>query len=78
MYFQSCLTDLAAVSSRFKDVLDFGFSQLHSTAIKPRIKPWVDTFLSTSHNISDVSFKVQPVHNVCEGIVLALNVNSSL
>ncbi len=52
---QSCLADLGAVSNRFKDVLDFGFSQLNSSAIKPVIKPWVGSFLSTSHNISEVS-----------------------
>lgn len=50
----SCLTDLGAVSSRFKDVLDFGFSQLHVSAVKPRVKPWVDTFLTTSHNLQEV------------------------
>jgi len=42
------------VSTKLKDVLNFGFDQLTSSAIKPRIKPWVDGFSSTSHNISEV------------------------
>ncbi|ESO82827.1 hypothetical protein LOTGIDRAFT_108827, partial [Lottia gigantea] len=53
---ESCLNDLGGVSTRFKDVVDFGFSQLTSSAIKPRIKPLVDTFLSTSHNITEEEF----------------------
>ena len=55
LYFQSCLSDLGAVATRFKDVVDFGFTQLTTTVIKPRIKPQIDIFLSTQHNISDVS-----------------------
>lgn len=51
---QSCLQDLGAVSTRFKDVLDFGFTQLVAGAVKVRVKPLVDTFLSISHNISEV------------------------
>ncbi|KAK3086090.1 hypothetical protein FSP39_013397 [Pinctada imbricata] len=53
---QTCLGDLGNVASRFKEVVDFGFSQLSSGAIKPRLKPLVDIFLSTSHNISEEDF----------------------
>lgn len=53
---QSCVTDLGNVAVRLKEVVDFGVSQLRSSAIKPRIKPLTDAFLSTSHNISEVSF----------------------
>ena len=53
--FQSCLSDLGTVSGRFKDVVDFGFSQLSSSAIKPRIRPLADAFLSISHNITEAS-----------------------
>ena len=52
---QSCISDLGATSARFRDVLDFGFSQLVNNALKLRIRPLVDTFLSTNHNISEVS-----------------------
>ncbi|XP_070191423.1 conserved oligomeric Golgi complex subunit 4-like [Littorina saxatilis] len=55
---ESCLSDLGTVSGRFKDVVDFGFSQLSSSAIKPRIKPLADSFLSTSHNITEEEFTV--------------------
>ncbi|OWF48034.1 conserved oligomeric Golgi complex subunit 4-like [Mizuhopecten yessoensis] len=53
---ESCLSDLAAVGNRYKDVVDFGFSQLNSSAIKPRIKPLTDSFLSTGHTISEEDF----------------------
>ncbi|XP_076448808.1 conserved oligomeric Golgi complex subunit 4-like [Babylonia areolata] len=53
---ESCLGDLGTVSGRFKDVVDFGFSQLSSSAIRPRIKPLTDSFLSTNHNISEEEF----------------------
>lgn len=53
---QSCVTDLGNVAVRLKEVVDFGLSQLSSSAIKPRIKPLTDAFLSTSHNISEDDF----------------------
>lgn len=52
---QSCLGDLGTVSGRFKDVLDFGFSQLTASAVKPRIKPVIDSFISTNHNLTEAS-----------------------
>ncbi|XP_038069767.1 conserved oligomeric Golgi complex subunit 4-like [Patiria miniata] len=53
---ESCLGDLGNVTHKFKDVLEYGLSQLSTSAIKPRLKPWVDNFLSTSHNISEEEF----------------------
>lgn len=53
---KSCLADIGAVSNQFKNVLQYGFSQLNATALKPRLKPWVDAFLSTSHNLNDNEF----------------------
>ncbi|XP_060563239.1 conserved oligomeric Golgi complex subunit 4-like isoform X2 [Ruditapes philippinarum] len=50
---ESCLTDIGASATRFKDVVEFGFTQLTTAVIKPRLKPQIDIFLSTSHNISD-------------------------
>lgn len=29
--------------------------ELNSTAIKPQVQPWINTFLSVSHNIEEVS-----------------------
>ncbi|KAI8790986.1 conserved oligomeric Golgi complex subunit 4 [Biomphalaria glabrata] len=53
---ESCLGEVISVSSKFKEIVDFGFNQLASSAVKPRIKPLIDSFLSTSHNISDEEF----------------------
>ncbi|GAB1597611.1 conserved oligomeric Golgi complex subunit 4-like [Argonauta hians] len=53
---ETCLNDLGLISARFKDVIEFGFSQLTTSAIKPRIKPLVDALLSSSHNITEDEF----------------------
>ncbi|XP_053401877.1 conserved oligomeric Golgi complex subunit 4-like [Mercenaria mercenaria] len=50
---ESCLTDIGASATRFKDVVEFGFTQLTTAVIKPRLKPQIDIFLSTTHNMSD-------------------------
>ncbi|XP_067931489.1 conserved oligomeric Golgi complex subunit 4-like isoform X2 [Watersipora subatra] len=52
----SCLTDLGHLTKRFKDLVDFGFNQLRSSAIKSRIKPSIEDLLSTSHNIDEETF----------------------
>lgn len=43
-----------AVSSRFKELLDFGFNQLNSNDIKPRIKQACDTYATINHKINEV------------------------
>ncbi|XP_002735095.1 conserved oligomeric Golgi complex subunit 4-like [Saccoglossus kowalevskii] len=53
---ESCLSDLGNVSNKFKDVLQYGLNQLNASAIKPRIKPMVDAFLSANHNITEEEF----------------------
>ncbi|XP_041375070.1 conserved oligomeric Golgi complex subunit 4-like [Gigantopelta aegis] len=53
---ESCLTDLGAVSVKFKEVVEFGFSQLSSSVVKPRIRPLIDTFLATNHNLTEEDF----------------------
>ncbi|KAL5021531.1 hypothetical protein ScPMuIL_000686 [Solemya velum] len=53
---ESGLTDLGNVANNFKDVVEFGFTQLNSSAIKPRIKPQIDIFLSISHNLLEEDF----------------------
>ncbi|XP_044788098.1 conserved oligomeric Golgi complex subunit 4 isoform X2 [Bubalus bubalis] len=54
--FDSCLSDLAAVSGKFRDLLQEGLTELSSTAIKPQVQPWINTFLSVSHNIEEEEF----------------------
>ncbi|XP_052818537.1 conserved oligomeric Golgi complex subunit 4-like [Mya arenaria] len=50
---ESCLSDIGSAAAKFKDVVEFGFSQLTTAVIKPRIKPQIDIFLSVSHNITE-------------------------
>lgn len=52
----SCLNDLKATTGKLALVGEFGISQLRATAVKPRVKPWVDTFNTTSHDIKEEEF----------------------
>ncbi|XP_030059468.1 conserved oligomeric Golgi complex subunit 4 isoform X1 [Microcaecilia unicolor] len=52
----SCLTDLASVSNKFRDLLQEGLGELNTTAVKPQVKPWINVFLSVSHNIEEEEF----------------------
>ncbi|KAK7076819.1 Golgi transport complex subunit 4 [Halocaridina rubra] len=52
----SCLSDLKATTGRLGIVVEFGISQLRATAVKPRVKPWVDIFTTTSHDIKEEEF----------------------
>ncbi|XP_070985575.1 conserved oligomeric Golgi complex subunit 4-like isoform X2 [Oncorhynchus clarkii lewisi] len=49
----SCLSDMVNTSSKFKDLLQEGLTELNTTAIKPQVKPWISSFLSISHNIEE-------------------------
>lgn len=51
---KSCLAGFQTSKSKFRHLLDFGHEQLKSSAIKPRIKPWVDQLLSVNHVIDEV------------------------
>ncbi|XP_028258526.1 conserved oligomeric Golgi complex subunit 4 [Parambassis ranga] len=53
---ESCLSDLVSTSTKFKDLLQEGLTELNTTAIKPQIKPWISSFLSISHNIEEEEF----------------------
>ncbi|XP_072236586.1 conserved oligomeric Golgi complex subunit 4 [Leuresthes tenuis] len=53
---ESCLSDLVGTSTKFKDLLQEGLTELNTTAIKPQIKPWISCFLSISHNIEEEEF----------------------
>eukprot|EP00092_Neocalanus_flemingeri_P002605 GFUD01002792.1.p1 GENE.GFUD01002792.1~~GFUD01002792.1.p1 ORF type:complete len:401 (+),score=143.44 GFUD01002792.1:554-1756(+) len=53
---RSCLTGLPCVQSKLKAVLDSGLTALRTSAVKPRIKPWLDSFCSSSHNITEEQF----------------------
>ncbi|XP_030374050.1 conserved oligomeric Golgi complex subunit 4 [Scaptodrosophila lebanonensis] len=49
----SCLTELKNVRDALKATVDFGMQQLRSSAIKPRLNPWVDQFLNYSHYLTE-------------------------
>nr|CAG4650816.1 EOG090X02VY [Simocephalus serrulatus]SVE94130.1 EOG090X02VY [Simocephalus serrulatus] len=53
---KSCLTGFKSTITKFRQLLDFGHEQLKSSAIKPRIKPWVDQLLSVNHVIDEEEF----------------------
>lgn len=52
---ESCLSGLSSVTITLKDIIEYGIQQLRSTAIKPRVNPWVDTFLSVNHHFTEVN-----------------------
>ncbi|XP_035700546.1 conserved oligomeric Golgi complex subunit 4 isoform X2 [Folsomia candida] len=54
----SCLQGLASVNIRLKSVFEFGLSQLKSSAVKPRVKPWLDAFFHarTSYELDEDQF----------------------
>ncbi|XP_023298963.2 conserved oligomeric Golgi complex subunit 4 [Lucilia cuprina] len=49
----SCLAELKTVRDTLKACVDFGMQQLRSSAIKPRLHPWVDQFLNYKHHFSE-------------------------
>lgn len=51
---KSCLSGFETAIRKFRQLLDFGHEQLKSSAIKPRIKPWVDQLLCVNHVIDEV------------------------
>ena len=51
---ESCLAGMKSVSYTLRTVLDYGFEQLRVSAVKPRVSPWVDAFLTINHQINDV------------------------
>ncbi|XP_062500897.1 conserved oligomeric Golgi complex subunit 4-like [Corticium candelabrum] len=54
--FDTCLADLVAAATTYKDQLSSGLSELSAVAVVPQLKPMVDGFLSVSHNITDDDF----------------------
>jgi hypothetical protein len=49
----SCLSGLKSVGDSLKTVIESGMQQLRSSAIKPRINPWIDQFQSYNHILTD-------------------------
>ena len=51
---ESCLAGMKSVSSILRTVVDYGLEQLRVSAVKPRVTPWVDAFLTINHQINEV------------------------
>lgn len=49
----SCLSGLKGVGDSLKAVIEFGMQQLRSSALKPRLNPWIDQFQSYNHMMSE-------------------------
>ena len=49
----SCLSDLVALSGRFKSIATSGLVQLCSSALKPLIKTWIDAFITSNHILTE-------------------------
>jgi len=49
----SCLLGLPAVAARLRSVLDSGLAALRTSAVRPRLKPWMDAFAGVSRVISE-------------------------
>lgn len=53
---QTCLSGLLSVSDKLRLVLEAGVSALRTAVVKPRLKPWLDGFITVPHNINDEQF----------------------
>lgn len=52
----NALSGLSSVNIRLKSVSEFGFGQLRSSAVKPRVKPWLDAFFHAVRNPVSFNF----------------------
>ncbi|KAL1123910.1 hypothetical protein AAG570_001680, partial [Ranatra chinensis] len=53
---ESCLSGLGGVSAAMAAAQELGLHQLRNSAVKPRIAPWVDSFLTLSHFLTEEEF----------------------
>lgn len=53
---ESCLSGLSGVCVGMGVAQELGLQQLANSAIKPRLAPWIDSFLVLSHNLSEEEF----------------------
>jgi conserved oligomeric Golgi complex subunit 4 len=50
---ESCLSGLKGIGDSLKAIIEFGMQQLRTSAIKPRIHPWIDQFQSYNHMLTE-------------------------
>lgn len=53
---QNCLSGMLSVTDKLKIVLDTGMAALRTAVVKPRLKPWIDSFTTIPHNINDEQY----------------------
>ncbi|GIX95139.1 hypothetical protein CDAR_178892 [Caerostris darwini] len=53
---ESCLSEITSVNFKLQQLISYGRTHLCSAVVKPRVKPWVDSFQSASHIITDDEF----------------------
>ena len=53
---QNCLSGMISVNDKLKIVLDTGMAALRTAVVKPRLKPWIDSFTTIPHNINDEQY----------------------
>ena len=51
---ESCLSGLSTVTTSLRELIEYGMQQLQSSAVKPRINPWVDAFVAIDHHFTEV------------------------
>ncbi|KAL0116601.1 hypothetical protein PUN28_009914 [Cardiocondyla obscurior] len=49
----SCISSLKGVILILRGIIDYGLEQLRVSAVKPRVTPWLDAFLSIDHHINE-------------------------
>ncbi len=50
----NCLSGLPAVTDKLRQLSEQGLQQLRQSVVKPRVKPWMDSF--ASHDIGEEEF----------------------
>ncbi|KAJ8681166.1 hypothetical protein QAD02_016953 [Eretmocerus hayati] len=50
---ESCLSGMKNASFTLRTVVDYGLEQLRVSAVKPRVTPWVDAFLTVDHEFDE-------------------------
>ena len=71
---QTCLAGLSTVTEKLRIVLETGMAALRTAAVKPRIKPWIDSFILVPHNITEEQFAEYEANDpFVQGLIVNLN-----
>merc|ERR1719457_220423 len=71
---ESCVSGLANVTDKLRIVLDTGMGALRTAAVKPSLKPLMQGFSSTSHDINDAEFAEYEANDpFVQGLILNLD-----